>query len=60
MQNEQTSRLIDSIIIDCNDSVKMIMSGNYIAWCGLMVKTVQKLSALKDEIGKGGESNGNS
>lgn len=57
MSNEQK---IDSLIIDCNDAVKLITSGNYIAWCGLMVKMVQKLSALKEEIGKGGETNGNS
>ena len=60
MQNEQTNKMIDSMIIDCNNAVKMMTSGNYIAWCGLMVKMVQKLSALKEEIGKGGEMNGNS
>lgn len=58
MQNEQKNQMIDSIIIDCNDAVKQITSGNYIAWCGLMVKMVQKLSALKNEINKGGEMNG--
>lgn len=47
MQNEQTNHMIDSIIIDCNDAVKLMISGNYIAWCNSMVKIVQKLADLK-------------
>lgn len=50
MQNEQTNQLIDSIIIDCNDAVKAMAGGNYIAWCGGMVKIVQKLADLKESI----------
>ena len=60
MQNEQANQMIDSIIIECNDAVKFMAGGNYIAWCGAMVKIVQKLSALKDDIRKGGGSNGGS
>lgn len=50
MQNEQTDKLIDSIIIDCNNAVKIMISGNYIAWCSEMVKIVQKLANLKECI----------
>lgn len=47
MSNEQT---IESLIADCNNAVKMIAGGNYIAWCGLMVQIVQRLSDLKKSI----------
>ena len=42
--------LIDSLIIDCNNGVKAITSGEYIGWCGLNVQMVQKLTALKKGV----------
>ncbi len=39
--------LIDSLIMDCNNSVKEIACGQYIAWCNIMVQIVQKLANLK-------------
>ena len=42
--------LIDSLIIDCNNAVKAVASGEYIGWCGISVQMVQKLSALKNGI----------
>ena len=42
--------LIDSLIIDCNNAVKAVASGEYIGWCGISVQMVQKLSALKSGI----------
>ena len=42
--------LIDSLIIDCNNAVKAVASGEYIGWCGISVQMVQKLSALKRGI----------
>ena len=42
--------LIDSLIIDCNNAVKAVASGEYIGWCGISVRMVQKLSALKEGV----------
>lgn len=42
--------LIDSLIIDCNNAVKAVASGEYIRWCGISVQMVQKLSTLKQGI----------
>lgn len=42
--------MIDSLIIDCNNAVKAVASGEYIGWCGISVQMVQKLSALKNGI----------
>lgn len=42
--------MIDSLIIDCNNAVKAVASGEYIGWCGISVQMVQKLSALKQGI----------
>ena len=39
--------LIDSLISDCNNSVKQLTCGNYIAWCNINVQMVQKLANLK-------------
>ena len=44
--------LCDSLIMDCNNAVKTICAGNYIAFCNTMVQMVQKLSNLKDGIKK--------
>jgi hypothetical protein len=42
--------LIDSLILDCNESVKAIATGNYISFCNRIVDMVKKLSNLKDGI----------
>ena len=44
--------LIDSLILDCNESVKKLIEGNYIAWCNRMSEMVKKLSLLKDGVKK--------
>ena len=42
--------VIDSIIMDCNNSVKQLLIGNYIAFCNGMTESVRKLSLLKEGI----------
>ena len=42
--------LIDSLILDCNRAVKELAGGQYIAWCDIMVKMVQKLANLKNGV----------
>ena len=44
--------LIDSLILDCNESVKKLIEGNYIAWCNRMSEMVKKLALLKDGVKK--------
>jgi hypothetical protein len=39
--------LIDSLIIDCNNAVKQIVSGSYVTWCGTMLIMAKKLNELK-------------
>lgn len=48
--------LIDSLIVDCNDSVMALTRGEYIKWCNLNVQMVQKLAVLKEGIRKEMES----
>ena len=43
-----SSGLIDSLIVDCNDLVKSICGGSYIAFCAKSVEMVQKLARLKE------------
>lgn len=40
--------LLDSIIVDCNNSVKELATGQFLAWCAVMTNIVQKLAALKN------------
>lgn len=42
-----TDQMIDGLIQDCNNAVRNLVSGNYIAWCNINVQMVQKLAALK-------------
>ena len=42
--------LIDSLIMDCNDSVKTLVGGNYIAFCNKMCDMVRKLDLLKNGV----------
>ena len=42
--------LIDSLIVDCNEAVKSISSGQFIQWCKLMYEMVVKLANLKNGV----------
>lgn len=42
--------LIDTLIIDCNNLVKVLAGGNYVQFCSIVVQMVQKLSNLKSGI----------
>lgn len=42
--------IIDSIIVDCNNSIRTIMTGNYIGWCSDMVLLTRNLELLKTKI----------
>lgn len=39
--------LIDSLIVDCNDAVKELISGQYIQFCTVILNMAQKLVELK-------------
>ncbi len=41
---------IDTIILDCNNSVKQLAGGNYIGFCSAMVEIVKKLTVLKNGV----------
>ena len=42
--------LLDSIIVDCNESVKSIVSGQYLQFCNLMSTIAMKLNSVKNGI----------
>ena len=42
-----TDGFIDSMIHQCNDAVRMLVSGQYLAFCNNMYSLAQKLVALK-------------
>ena len=42
--------LVDTIILDCNELIKMLFSGRYIEFCATLVAMVQKLGSLKNGI----------
>lgn len=42
--------MIDTLIVDCNDAVKAVISGQTIQWCKLMYEMVVKLMNLKKGI----------
>lgn len=42
--------LIDTLIVDCNDSVRLLTTGNYVAYCSKVVEMVQKLSRLRSGV----------
>lgn len=48
--------MINGLIVDCNEIPQMLMSGNYVGFCGRIVEMVQKLDALKQGITKDRES----
>ena len=47
MTKEQLE-LVDSLINDCNDAIKAIVSGQYVAWSNIMVGMVRKLATLRE------------
>ena len=54
MQGNNISEQIEIIIADCNNAIKLITTGNHIAWCGTMYQIAQKLldvnKTVKEEI----------
>lgn len=42
--------LIDSMIVQINNSVGLLLSGQYIAWCDSQRDMVSKLAALKSGL----------
>lgn len=42
--------LIDTLIVDCNDTVRLLTTGNYVAFCSKVVEMVQKLSRLRNGV----------
>lgn len=50
--------MIDEVIVDCNSSVKLMIDGNYVSWCNSMALIVKKLAAIKKELSKDGEKDG--
>ena len=43
--------MIDSIIVDCNNLVQILVSGKYVSFCAKIVEVVQKLSKLRGGVG---------
>lgn len=43
-------KLIDSLIVDCAEEERLLISGQPIAHCVKLVEMVQKLTKLKDEM----------
>lgn len=42
--------LIDSLVVDCNEAVKAVISGQTVLWCKLMYEMVVKLGNLKKGV----------
>lgn len=42
--------LIESLIVDCNDLPKALVSGQYVLFCNRIVQMVQKLANLKQGV----------
>ena len=42
--------LCDTMIVDCNNAVKSMCSGQYVQFCNIIVQMVQKLDNLKKGI----------
>lgn len=47
---EEKTNLIDQMIIKCNDAVKTLTQGQYIAFCSVMVELVRMLAVLRNMI----------
>ena len=44
--------MIDSLITDCNENFRKLLTGNYIAFGNGMAEMVRKLALLKDGVKK--------
>lgn len=42
--------MIDSLIVDCNNIVRLLTGGEYIGFCAKAVEMVQKLAKLKQGV----------
>lgn len=42
--------LIDSLIVDCNEAVRILVNGQYVLFCSQIVQMVQKLGNLRDGV----------
>ena len=42
--------MIDSLIVDCNNSTKALITGNYVQYCAINVDMVKKLNELKKGV----------
>ena len=42
--------LIDTLIVDCNELGRFMVSGQYVGFCAKLVEMVQKLSRLKNGV----------
>ena len=42
--------LCDTLIVDCNNIPKQLMTGNYVQFCNTLVQMVQKIANLKKGI----------
>lgn len=47
---EEKTNLVDQMIIRCNDAVKTLTQGQYIAFCSQMVDLVRNLAVLRNMI----------
>lgn len=45
-----TSGFIDSLVVDCNELPKLLISGHGVGFCAKVVEMVQKLSTLKKGV----------
>lgn len=45
-----TPGMIDSLIVDCNEATRKLISGNAVGFCSSMANIVSKLSALKTGV----------
>lgn len=50
MEEKDIIQEIDSVIVSCNDAVRHITGGNYVAWCGTVYQIVQKLAGIKRSV----------
>ena len=48
--------LIDTLIVDCNALLQLLIGGRYVAFCAKVVEMVQKLSNLKNGVHNDTES----
>ena len=48
--------MVNSLIVDCNTLPSLLFNGQYVGFCSLLAKMVQKLSNLKDGINNDAEA----